>query len=317
MERHESLTADAYTNVSAMTATLAAELFDRVRRRALFVVLCVASISPAAAAMQDVSPLPTLVRTPLGMEFVLVPAGEFVMGSDEKALDAQWTALSALTTTPSRTLIAAQSPAHRVAISRPFYLGRYELTRAQWRAIMGTDPSPVPDCGDSCPVSNVSWTDAEAFIARLNDRHDGHHYRLPTEAEWEYAARAGGEPLTGAALDAAAWHGGNAGQRPHPVGQKQPNAWGLHDMLGNIWEWVQDRYDVSYYRASPVLDPRGPETGGTREARGGGFMEPSFFSSPTWRAPGKQPDTATFDIGLRVLMEAPAAGRSGARRPVP
>ena len=157
----------------------------------------------------------------VGMGFVRIPAGDFRMGST------------------SSEALRHESPVKRVTISEPFYMGKHEVTQRQWRAVMGSNPSHFSDCGLDCPVENVSQLDARVFVARLNGRRDGYHYFLPTDAQWEYAARAGtsGERYS-AHLDAIAWWDGNSGGRPHPVGRKFPNAFGLYDMLGNVWEWV-------------------------------------------------------------------------------
>ena len=184
-----------------------------------------------------------------GMEFIWIPPGEFRMGS-----------------TSLRTPDA--EPVTRVQISRGFWLGKYELTQADWQAVMGTNPSEFSGCGRR-PVDSVSWNDVQEFIRSLNDRAGGNYYRLPTEAEWEYAARAGTTENRYANLDAIAWYGGNSGGRTHPVGQKEPNAWGLHDMLGNVWELVQDWHGD--YPGGFLIDPTGPASGSQRVARGGSW----------------------------------------------
>ena len=209
------------------------------------------------------------------MEFVRIPAGEFQMGCS-----------------PGDTgCDADEKPAHRVRITKAFEIGKYEVTQAQWEAAMGTNPSYFK--GSDRPVEQVSWDDAQEFLKRLNARQDGYRYRLPTEAEWEYAARAG---QTGAPpnLDAVAWHSGNSGGQSHPVGQKQPNAWGLYDMLGNVWEWCQDWYEENYYQSSPAQDPQGPSSGQSRLMRGGSWNDGAWFSrvagrnrvSPAYRGVG-------------------------------
>ena len=136
---------------------------------------------------------------------------------------------------------------------------------------MGAKPSHFSDCGPRCPVEQVSWEDTQEFIRRLNsgEFRRGYAYRLPTEAEWEYAARAGTIGARYGELDSIAWYEANSGRKTHRVGRKRPNAWGLHDMLGNVWEWTGDRYGK--YPSGAVTDPRGPESGSARVYRGGGW----------------------------------------------
>ena len=182
-----------------------------------------------------------------GMEFVRIPAGEFLMGSTSGDND--------------------EEPVTRVRISRAFELGKHEVTQAEWEAVMGSNPSAFDECGGDCPVEKVSWDEVQEFIGRLNALEGEARYRLPTEAEWEYAARAGTTADRYAGnLDAIAWYGENSGARPHPVGRKAPNAFGLHDMLGNVWEWVQDWYGA--YPGGSVTDPQGPASGSRRVDRG-------------------------------------------------
>ena len=196
-------------------------------------------------------PQPGELRVFDGIEFVWIPPGEFRMGSmSPEARD--W-----------------EQPLTQVRISRGLWLGKYEVTQADWRDVMGTNPSEFSGCGRR-PVERVSWNDVQEFIGRLNARAGGNHYRLPTEAEWEYAARAETAGSRYAAnLDAIAWYRGNSGGRTHPVGQKVPNAWGLHDMLGNVWELVQDWHGD--YPGGAVTDPAGPDSGSHRVARGGSW----------------------------------------------
>jgi formylglycine-generating enzyme required for sulfatase activity len=185
------------------------------------------------------------------MAFVLIPAGTFLMGGD---------------------LFRNEQPVHPVHLTRLFLLGQHEVTQGQWVAVMGTNPSRFT--GDlQRPVETVSWEEVQGFIRQLMAR-EGHHYRLPTEAEWEYAARAdttsdysfGNEVSQ---LGAYAWYGDDAEGTTHPVGQKRPNAWGLFDVYGNVWEWVQDWYGD--YAAEAVSDPQGPSSGSSRGMRGGGW----------------------------------------------
>ena len=196
-----------------------------------------------------------------GMEFVGIPPGEFLMGST------------------SRHAMDWEKPTTRVRISKGFWLGKYEVTQDQWQAVMGNNPSRFAGCGN-CPVEQVSWEDVQVFIGRLNSRSGGGRYRLPTEAEWEYAARAGTSTDTYAGditqpegndpvLNGIAWYGKNSGSRTQPVGRKSPNGFGLHDMLGNVGEWVGDWYGS--YPGGAVTDPSGPGSGSERVIRGGGW----------------------------------------------
>ncbi len=204
---------------------------------------------------------------------------------------------------------------HPVTLTRDFWLGVTEVTQAQWRAVMGSNPSYHGGC-EYCPVENVSWQDAVAFLNALSDReglarcYDGatfrgldcEGYRLPTEAEWEYAARAGTTGARYGDLDAIAWHSGNSGGEPHPVGQKQPNAWGLHAMLGYVWEWVQDWY--ASYPGGAVSDPQGPASGGRRVLRGGSWDYEARNARAADRL-GDAPANRSVNLGLRVARSVP------------
>ena len=218
-----------------------------------------------------------------GMEFVWVPPGEFRMGS-----------------TSSEAYIDEQ-PVTQVRISRGFWLGKYEVTQSEWHGVMGSNPSRNSGCG-RCPVDQVSWEDARDFIRRLNRREGREVYRLPTEAEWEYAARAGATEDRYGDPDAIAWHAGNSGERTHPVGEKAPNAWGLHDMLGNLYEWVHGR--TGRYPGGTVTDPREPGSGPFRVIRGGGW----FCDARCVRAPARSHSSLgsrTYGVGFRLLRTAP------------
>ena len=197
----------------------------------------------------------------LGLDqFALIPGGTFQMGwpvGNGVYLDA--------------------APVHSVTLSRAFYLQKTPVTQAQWRAVMGSNPSKFPSCGDTCPVDYVSWNDAQAFIQALNAITPGVTYRLPTEAEWEYAAYAGatvGAYADPGVLEPIAWSAYNAHNRTHGVAVKAANAWGLYDMIGNVMQHVNDWYDFGYYAVSPSIDPPGPATGTARVARGSPWMEP-------------------------------------------
>ena len=190
----------------------------------------------------------------LGMEFMWIPAGRFLMGSPEDE--------------EGRFPDELQ---HEVRISEGFWMKKYEVTQGEWESVMGANPSHFSNCGPRCPVEQVSWFDTEEFMQRLNGRESGkgYRYRLPTEAEWEYAARAGTTRARYGELGEIAWYDENSGDRTHPVGQKGANAWGLHDMLGNVWEWTGDWF--GWYLSGSVTDPQGPSTGSARVVRGGGW----------------------------------------------
>lgn len=215
----------------------------------------------------------------LGMEFAYIPSGSFVMGSNTGGAD--------------------ERPARRVSIRRGFYMGRYEITQAQWRAVMGDNPSNFK--GEDLPVEQVSWTDAQAFVRKLNERGDPFTYRLPTEAEWEYSCHG---QMTGESmgdLNAIAWYFNNSAGKTHPVGEKQPNGWGLHDMLGNVWEWVEDIYHESY-RGAPT-DGSAWLTGGDskyRVMRGGSWIDNAFYCRVGERIRAT-PDNRQRNSGLRLV----------------
>lgn len=230
-------------------------------------------------------------KNSIGMEFVLMPAGAFIMGENEPLAEGK----------------DDERPAHEVTISKPYYIGRHEVTQEQWQRIMGSNPSLHK--GENNPVDSVSWNDAQEFIKRLNEKEGGNLYRLPTEAEWEYAAR-GGRPTRyffgndQIQLPEHAWVTANAGGVTHPVGTKKPNQYGIHDTSGNVREWVQDWYDDDYYSRSPKIDPAGSETGHGRAYRGGSKDGAEFptRSSYRWR---ETPDTKAQNLGFRLARTVP------------
>ena len=264
-------------------------------------------------------PFTTSPLASLEMEFVRINPGTFMMGSPSNEAG-RW----------------GNETQHQVTISRGFELGKYEVTQGQWKAVMGSSPSYFKNCGADCPVEQVSWIEVQDFIMKLNAFNDGYRYRLPTEAEWEYAARAGTTAATfngnltikgqlnAPELDAIAWYGGNSGVEydvgydssiwegkqyqhsragTHPVGQKRANPWGLYDMIGNVWVWCQDRYGD--YPGGSVTDPTGPSSGSDRVIRGSGWLNSARHCRSAHRLnydPGDRYDS----IGFRLLRQARA-----------
>lgn len=224
-----------------------------------FIIFFITSLSIAQEKTANV-----FISPALGAKFVLIPAGAFMMGSpaDETGRDAD------------------EGPYHQVTINRPFYMQTTEVTQGQWKRVMGNNPSHFSSCGDECPVEQVSWEDVQGFIKKLNSLEGTDKYRLPTEAQWEHAARGGTTTRfhTGNSDDdllRAGWLKANAGAKTHRVGQKTPNAWGLYDMHGNVYEWVQDWYRL--YAAGSAADPEGPPSGLKRVRRGGSWSSIARF----------------------------------------
>jgi len=229
------------------------------------------------------------VTNAIGMPLVLISPGEFLMGSPGSAFE---------------------KPQHRVQITRPFYLGATEVTELQYRAVVGQGPI-VPRKSDDLPKRDVSWTEAIAFCDKLSElekrQSKGARYRLPTEAEWEYACRAGSTTKFSFGDDAAqmgefAWYGANSGGRPHAVGQKRPNAWGLYDMHGNAWEMCWDGFDKEYYAESPTADPPGRLEAPVRVARGGCFGDGPFRCTSPHRE-GNKTENRGYWLGFRVARD--------------
>ena len=230
----------------------------------LFVLILTSYVSAFAAA-----PIAEQYKNSVGIEFVLIPAGTFTMGANSEIEDSY----------------DFEEHRHNVTISQPFYMGKYEVTQKQWEDVMGNNPSffKHPDY----PVEMVTFEDVQLFINSLNEREGTTKYRLPTEAEWEYAARAGSSTTfffgdDELDLEQYAWYEKNSGGEPHPVGKKKPNAWGLYDMIGNINEYVQDWFDENYYLESPTVDPTGPVSG-TRLKRGGSWFGPPKHNRVAFR----------------------------------
>lgn len=243
-----------------------------MRTTGLCTLLAIVGLGSAqAASIKDCEDCP---------EMVVVPAGSFTMGAAGQP---------------------KTNPPHIVTL-RSFAVGQYEVTQGQWLAVMGANPSRFAECGPECPVENINWHDAREFARRLSAK-TGRIYRLPSEAEWEYACRAGGENdfCGGDSAEPVAWYGNEYGN-PHPVGRKQANAWGLHDMSGNVWEWTQDCSHASY--AGAPADGSAWETGdcASRILRGGSWLSGPQYSRATLRF-GFKPSFRAGDFGLRIVRE--------------
>lgn len=216
-----------------------------------------------------------------GLAMVLITPGEFTMGDSEGG------------------------PPHRVTISRPFFLGATELTQAQWTAMMGSNPSYFK--GDTLPAEQVSWDDAMAFCKKLTERERadgrlpaGWEFTLPTEAQWEYACRAGTTGDYAGDLNATSWYSPNSESKTHAVGTKQANAWGLSDMHGNVWEWCADWY--ASYPGGSVTDPTGTPLGSKRVVRGGGWNGPAGVCRSAYRGYDGGPGFRHGNLGFRLAL---------------
>ncbi len=210
---------------------------------------------------------------------VYVSGGTFIMGGDESS---------------------DQTPTHSVTLSS-YYICKYEVTQALWRAVMGSNPSKFK--GDNLPVEQVSWNDCQTFINRLNS-YTGRNFRLPTEAEWEFAARGGNYSrhykYSGSNyIGDVAWYDGNSSNRTHPVGTKQPNELGLYDMSGNVYEWCSDWYGS--YSSYSQSNPTGPNSGSDRVDRGGSWGGSARYCRSSYRG-NLTPDGRYFNLGLRLVL---------------
>ncbi len=292
--------------------TVESAFMSRTRGLPFAVMVLSAHLACAVAGSQG-KPLPAPVEAakttegpeaapqsiaPDGVEVVFVKGGCFPMGNGFEAGGPE------------------EKPVHDVCVD-DFYMGKYEVTRDEWLRVMGTEaPTSNPECGATCPVDMVSWDDAQAFLARLNAGSaeaagNARRYRLPTEAEWEYAARSGGknELYAGAGtdVDRLAWHFWNGGV-VQEVGLKAPNGLGLHDMSGNAWEWTGDWYGEAYYATSPRMNPTGPSSGERRVLRGGSAACPPFDLRASYRN-HLPPGYRGAHKGFRVVMTVPKATR--------
>jgi formylglycine-generating enzyme required for sulfatase activity len=274
----------------------------------LFAVL--ALLANIAFAVEDKVGVPTdsaplFKDTSTGIELVFVKGGCFKMGDNWG--DGVGT---------SGDGDSVERPVHEACVDN-FYFGKYEVTQGQWKLIMGSNPSSISTCNsDKCPVDNVNWSDVQLFINRLNSKSGGNKYRLPTEAEWEYAARSGGKNERysgGNDIESVSWFEATSGYRgytgnpdtlrpyAHPVGNKTPNGLGIFDMSGNVWEMTNDWYGENYYASSPRKNPAGPSAGVERVKRGG-CSTGGATNSRVSRRGTYEPDTPNWLVGLRLLM---------------
>jgi formylglycine-generating enzyme required for sulfatase activity len=248
----------------------------------------------------------------VGMEFVLIKPGNMTVGRFQppypqppktdmasKKADAgmQWTAKDYQLA--EKLVKQDAKPGFLVKINQPYYMGKFEITQKQWKQVMGTNPSAfqgdkVKDDADQHPVEQISWQDTQQFLAKLNALDREHTYRLPTEFEWEYAARAGADDdIPWKTILASAQMGSTTSGK---VGQKAPNAWGLYDTLGNVWEWVQD-----YYNEKLFADPTPPRSGKEHVLKGASFV--GDVKNATYMTHAAGPGNG-WDVGFRVVMEA-------------
>ena len=253
-------------------------------------ICLLAALLNRETAAQDM-PIHSLGYLIEGNAFVRIPAGEFSMGSSAGNDD--------------------ERPVHRVRISRAFELSKYEITQAQWDAVMrnphattdtrsrSAEVNPSKFKGPERPVENVSWNEVQLFLKALSARDPKHRYRLPTEGEWEYAARAGSADEAVKTLDDVAWYKVNSDGETHAIGQKAANAWGLHDMLGNVMEWVQDWYSPAYDTAAGI-DPEGTVQGSYKVYRGCAWLSEAKYCRPAFRA-FDFPNQGQYSVGFRVV----------------
>ncbi len=265
-----------------------------------FPTACLLALLPALPLQLSAA---DTVRNAIGMDFIEVPAGEFTMGSED--LD------EVIIEQPdgNAAMVRDETPAHRVVFAAPFFLGRTEVTQAQWLGVMDERRGPESHWSRQdwrqLPVAGVSWLDTQVFIDKLNAGDRQFRYRLPTEAEWEYAARAGTggmRPWPVETLGEHAWYIRNSGDEIQPVATRKANARGLHDLFGNVWEWTGDWYAPDYYASSPRVSPGGPADGSKKVRRGGSYHCGVHLVRSAYRA-ADTPDTRYSVIGFRLVAE--------------
>jgi formylglycine-generating enzyme required for sulfatase activity len=238
----------------------------------------------AAAGEKEALPKSEAMTVDLGggvtMDFVPIRPGSFLMGDERPG----------------------GVPVHKVTLTKGFHLGKHEVTQEQWQAVMGDNPSRSK--GPKNPVEMMTWDDCQGFLKKLTEKHPGQTFRLPTEAEWEYACRAGSTTrysFGDGALGEYAWHSGNASRTTHPVGEKKANPWGLYDMHGSVWEWCEDHYGP--YQAEEQTDPTGAsgKPGRMRVLRGGSWLNDPELLRSAGRSDG-DPGGRSAAIGFRAVL---------------
>ncbi|MBL7002758.1 MAG: SUMF1/EgtB/PvdO family nonheme iron enzyme [Gammaproteobacteria bacterium] len=234
--------------------------------RKLVFITCFLIVAPYSIAEDK-------YQSEFGLEFIKIKAGSFIMGTKD------FDSLAKEVSPKKLKKLQKEAPAHKVTISNDYWLATTEVTQGMWYELMNSKPGKAKrweaENWEQLPVSKISWDAAQELVETLNEYEDGFHYRLPTEAEWEYAARAGTSglrPFKFENMSDYAWYRQSANGGPQPVGTLKPNAWGLYDMIGNVWEWVNDSYDADYYSSSPSVDPTGPETSTRKVMRGGSYF---------------------------------------------
>ena len=243
--------------------------------------------TPSVASGSNAISIP--VKDGISIEMVKVEAGTFMMGATSEMKDSY--------DDPD----SDEKPVHQVTLTNDYYMGKYEVTQALWQAVMGSNPSNFK--GDNLPVEKVSWNDCQEFISKLNSL-TGRKFRLPTEAEWEYAARGGkksrGYQYSGSSnISDVVWYKDNSANKTHPVGTKQANELGIYDMSGNVWEWCSDRYGS--YSSFSQTNPTGSYSGSFRVLRGGGWGSFAWFCCLSFRR-NFAPDFRHYDLGLRLAL---------------
>ena len=229
-----------------------------------------------------------------GMSFIKISANSFTMGANKGSADEQ--------------------PAREIQLRQDFWLAKFEFTQAQWKKFMGRTIQQQRELtnkawslrgvGPDHPIYYVSWNECQQLIAKLNKEYAqqlpvGYQFSLPTEAQWEYSCRANGSMRPSGDLANLAWFDGNSDEQSHPVGQKDANAWGVHDMYGNVWEWCADHYD--HYDAKELIDPKGPSSGKVHASRGASWHEGAgdcYASKRDWYSA----DGRTYNLGLRLAI---------------